>query len=116
MVDEQFQKILEQIKDHEKRIRELEESILIHGPKQKPRKIRLGKDKYSGLTGGLRLLIEDGFFKSKKDLASVRRRLESKDYYYSRQAVHEVLKAFSKPGGFLVVLKERGKRVYAERK
>lgn len=116
MIDKQFQKILEQIEDHEKRIRELEESVLIHDSKQKPRKIELGKDKYTGPTGGLRLLIKDGFFKSKKDLASVRRELESKDYYYSRQAVHEALKALAKPGGLLVALKEGGKKVYVERK
>ncbi len=74
------------------------------------------KSVYSGLTGGVHLLVEEGFFSTKKSLSTVREALDQKGYVYSRQAVHEALKSASRPGGLLVVIKDGKFRLYAERK
>jgi hypothetical protein len=69
-----------------------------------------------GPTGGLRTLITQGFFKSKRNLADSRAALEKNDYHYSAQAVDMALKRLSKRDGPLVSFKEGGKKLYAKRK
>lgn len=75
-----------------------------------------GKNVYSGATGGVRLLISQGYFDSKKDLTTVRKGLGEQGYHYSSQAIHEALKTVSKTGGPLVMIKETNTRLYANRK
>lgn len=70
---------------------------------------------YAGPRGGILLLLQEGVFKSGKELKAVRQALAERGYHYSRQAVHNALDALSKAGGPLVVLKEK-KRKYVERK
>ena len=70
----------------------------------------------AGPTGGVRMLIAQGFFKSKRNLADSRAALEKSDYHYSAQAVDMALKRLSKRDGPLVSFKEGGKKLYAKRK
>ncbi|MEK7601353.1 MAG: hypothetical protein AAB480_02375 [Patescibacteria group bacterium] len=74
------------------------------------------EDDYRGATGGVRLLIDDKFFASKRGLGDTRAALAKHNYHYSVQAVHITLNRLSKPSGPLVVFKEGGKKVYAQRK
>lgn len=115
MTRNDIQKILDKFDEHERRIRALE-SLLDAGQKKRILTAKKNPKIYSGPKGGVRLLINDGFFKSKHDLASVRKELANRDYHYSRQAAHEALKSLSKIGGPLVVLKEGKKKLYVERK
>src|SRR5581483_2468841 len=87
----------------------------VFGPRQKSegRKIR---ETDSGPTGGLRALIAQGFFKSKRSLSDCRVALGKQDYHYSSQAVDMALKRLSKRDGPLVSFKEGGKKLYAKRK
>lgn len=108
-----LQESLQRLDDHEKRIRALEGDVdtALH---KKPSRNRQGN--YSGAIGGVRFILRNGFYKSKKNQASIRKELADKGYHYSSQAIYEALKILSKPGGPLVVLKEEGRKVYVERK
>lgn len=72
--------------------------------------------KYSGLPGGIRLLIGEGFFGSPQQLNQIRSALASRGYHYSRQAVHNSLARLAKQSGPLVVLKKDSAKSYAKRK
>lgn len=76
------------------------------------------KSKYfSGITGGIRLLISKDFFKNKKrTFKEIREELNKNGYFSSRQAVQASLVQLSTPQGTLVKIKERGQNYYAERK
>ena len=80
------------------------------------RRVATKEKNFSGATGGIRFLISKKIFKKKQDLGSVKKHLESNDYYYSRQAIHEALKSLSKGKGVLTAIEEGGKKVYVERK
>lgn len=114
--DTQLQKIIDKLKNHEDRIHELEKSILTHDSGHKSKKVSIGENKYTGPTGGVRMLLDNGFFKIKRSLSDVRKNLSDNGYYYSRQAVHEALKILSGKTGPLVSLKEGKGKLYVERK
>jgi len=95
----------------DERLRRLEEAVF--GRKRASTKVRHTD---VGPTGGLRTLIAQGFFKSKRNLADSRAALEKNDYHYSAQAVDMALKRLSKRDGPLVSFKQGGKKLYAKRK
>jgi hypothetical protein len=98
-----------------KRIEKLETAVF--GSATKVKKLA-AKDKsgYEGPTGGIRLLIDKGFFDAKRTLADVRARLAENGYHYSIQAAQTGLNRLSKTGGPIVALKEGGKKAYVKRK
>lgn len=107
------QQILKRLANHEKRIGRLERSVFSNGRQVQKQKTKIPQ----GPSGGIRVLIAEGFFKSKRDLAGVRKELESKNYHYSIQVINTALRRLAKLGGPLVVLKGPSKRnVYVERK
>jgi hypothetical protein len=72
--------------------------------------------KPTGPSSGIRLLIAEGFFESKRNLGEVRGALEERGYRYSAQAVDIALRRMAHRDGPLVVLRERGRHCYANRK
>jgi hypothetical protein len=115
MSENQTKEILKQLANHERRILILEGISIVKTDRTTKGSTMKTAD-YSGPTGGVRYLISNKFFKEKRDLAVVRGRLAQENYYYSRQAVHEALKALSKSSGPLVALKEGRHKTYVERK
>jgi hypothetical protein len=95
-----------------KRIERLEKAVF--GTKDKP--VSVISKQYKGATGGIRLLISNGFFDKKKNFGEIRKGLSDKDYTYGPQAIQTPLNKMSKPGGLLVAFKESGKKIYAKRK
>lgn len=71
---------------------------------------------YSGPKGGILLLIQEGFLKTKRTADEVRITLEKKEYIYIIQVVQTALNRLSKPSGPLVKMEKEGKKVYVERK
>jgi hypothetical protein len=112
MIEKQITDILSRLADHERRI-SLLEGRATSVPSKKPAET---KTDYSGPTGGVKYLISQGFMREKRDLAAVRGQLSQEGYHYSRQAVHEALKALSKPSCPLVGLKDGKRKTYVERK
>jgi len=74
------------------------------------------KNNFKGATGGLRLLISEGFFDKKKNFGEIKMGLADKNYNYSAQAIQTPLNNLSKSGGPLVGFREGGKKVYAKRR
>lgn len=111
---EEIKKLLAKIENHEKRICALESN------KNKNQVNKLNSTKkeenYAGPKGGTTLLINEGFFKSKKTSDDVHSTLNKKGYVYKRQVVQTTLNRLSKSKGLLVAFKEGGKKVYVERK
>jgi hypothetical protein len=71
---------------------------------------------HSGATGGVRLLVEEGFFDSRRTFTEISAELEKRGYHYSRQAIQMPLTRLSKIGGPLVSLRGKGRNAYAKRK
>jgi len=74
------------------------------------------RTKPTGPSAGVRILIEQRFFQAKRGLGDVRKGLSDLGYLYSAQAIDMALKRMSGRSGPLVVVREKGKNYYAERK
>jgi hypothetical protein len=72
--------------------------------------------KFEGATGGVRFLISEGFFNSRRTFAEVEKAMQDNGYHYSKQAVQMPLTRLSTVGGPLVALQDKGKNVYVKRK
>jgi len=104
----------DQFKDLMGRVEKLEKAVFSE-PRAKTIS-RKAEEDYSGATGGIRLLADEGFFKSKRSLGEIKNELAKRNYHYSLQAVQMGLNRLSKAFGILVAFKERGRKVYAQRK
>ena len=101
------------IKDIIKRLERLEKAF---GAKHKKPDTKSASEDFSGPSGGIRLLASKGFFRSKKNLNSVREALGKEGYHYRASAVQTALNRFSARGELLTSSKEGGKKIYVERK
>ena len=106
--------IIKGLQDHERRIKFLEKKTST-GPSQIKKQSKMGKS-YSGPAGGIRLLGEEGFFKNRRDLSSVRDELRKRGYNYPTKSIDNALRRASSIKGPLVTLREEGKKIYVERK
>ena len=104
-----------ELKSLRDRVSKLEKAVFAAG-ELKPRKQEQAGKGFKGATGGVRLLLSKGFFRSKKRLSDVTASLKQEGYLYSQQAFHDALRRLSKAGGPLVTIREGGNKVYAERK
>lgn len=102
-------RLLQQIVD---RIKRLEKTVLNGEKKVKKR----GRENFAGPSGGIRLLVSEGFFKTKRSLSDVRSALAKKDYHYSAAAIQTALNRLSTRVGPLAAFKEGGKKLYVKRK
>lgn len=101
--------ILQQIVN---RIERLERTVF-GGEGKIKRRVR---ENFTGPTGGVRLLVSEGFFKTKRSLSDVRSALAKKDYHYSAAAIQTALNRHSPRAGPLAALKEGGKKLYVKRR
>lgn len=83
---------------------------------KKPQKSRGSDEEFVGPSGGVRLLISQGFFKTKRNLADVRNVLAKNDYHYGAAQVQTALNRLSKRTGPLAASSEGGKKQYVLRK
>lgn len=81
------------------RIEKLERAVFGKNGK-KPAITRSGD--FTGATGGLRLLISDGFLIKQRAFGEIKEALAKHNYHYSKQAVQTPLNALSKPASLLV--------------
>lgn len=97
------------------RIERLEKAVFVSdgtSPTEKKPK----PNKHKGATGGIRLLIDEGFFNKKRFFGDICDALATRGYHYSKQAFQEALTRLSTKKKVLVALDEKGKKVYAIRK
>lgn len=71
---------------------------------------------YTGPTGGVRLLFDEGFFKQKRSVEEVHQALEKRDYLYIKDVVRNSLNRMASPSGPLVAIKGKAGKEYAIRK
>jgi len=98
------------------RLERLERAVFQSGRKS-AHKTKADAKNYTGATGGIRLLADEGYFDKKRTFGEICKALESKGYNYSKQAVQTPLNTLSSVKNRLLVgLKEQGRKVYAKRK
>lgn len=73
-------------------------------------------EQYEGPTGGVRLLIKEGFFSTKRSIDEVYDALASKDYQYIKDVVRNSLNRLASSTGPLVALKTNDGKLYVKRK
>lgn len=96
----------------EKRVAKIEKALFENGKKTKKK-----AETHEGLTGGINLLIEQGFFKKLVSVNEILDELKRENYIYSRQAVDIVLRRdFVKKKRVLTRIKEDGIWKYVIRK
>lgn len=97
--------------DFEERLGRLEEAVF-GGNKE----VKAPPKKFDGATGGIRLLIEEGFFDEPKLISEVRERLKAEGYHYGDSTIAMGLVALVKQRS-LVRFKQEGQHWgYAVRK
>ena len=89
-------------------------------------KVVFGKDKQiskptkaessAGPSGGVKLLISQGFFSKRRSLADVREAMAKNDFYYRTSAIQTALNRLSTRTAPLTASSEGGKKVYVRRK
>jgi hypothetical protein len=98
----------------ERRIARLEKAVFGHN--SNTRRTIKAQQSASGPAGGVRMLIDTGFFKGKRNLGDVRTQLEKHEYYYSTQVIDTALRRLAKKNGPLVIVKQNGNNLYVKRK
>ena len=97
-----------------RRIERLEKTVFADSAKPVVKKT--GPSKHKGATGGIRFLIEEGFFNQKRHFGDVCNAASARGYHYSKQAFQEALTRLSTKKKVLVALEEKGRKVYAIRR
>lgn len=83
-------------------------------PSHKPETAAI--DKHDGPTGGVRLLIKQGFFSAKRSIDEVHSELQTNDYQYIKDVVRNSLNRLSSSSGPLVAIKTADGKLYVKRK
>lgn len=97
-----------------RRLEKLEKAVFGDGAKKKVTDKRSRSN--SGPSGGIRLLIDEGFFSSARSLMETCAALKQKKYHYSNIVVSNALRRLAKIRGPLVVIKSVKPHTYVERK
>jgi hypothetical protein len=82
VTDEGFKKL-------EERVKKLEERIFIE--KKVPK-----ADKFKGLSGGIRFLINNNFFDVPKSVEEIKKELDREGYFYPYTSIHKIMIDFVK--------------------
>ena len=99
-----------------RRVEILERAVLGNAKPKKAKSAAASAENFDGATGGVRFLISEGFFNSRRLFSEVEKAMQDNGYHYSRQAIQMPLTRLSAVGGPLVALQEKGKNVYVKRK
>lgn len=106
--NERFSKI-------EKRLKKLENAVFKKSTSGK-KQGKSSKD-YAGLSGGIRLLIDNGFFKKLRELKEIVAELKRENYHYAKAAISRALaRDFVKKAKILTRIKEGKNFKYVLRK
>lgn len=70
----------------EKRLSKLEKAVFTS-----PTSTKKGTQKYKGLSGGIQLIIDNGFFKKQREVKEVISELKREGYHYSNESIAKIL-------------------------
>src|ERR1700730_5383194 len=99
------------ISDLVRRIEKLERAVFSGDKKQNPKKAD-----FKGATGGLRLLVSNGFCDRRRLFSDIEAELAKLGYHYGKQAIQTPLNRLSNSTGALVSIRSKGRKTYAKRK
>ena len=85
---DELEKLKKIIQEHENRISNLEKQFL----KKKPNPVKQEKSKYSGTSGGILLLIENGFLDNPKTANEIYEEMKREGYYNPKKNVDGTLR------------------------
>lgn len=97
----------------EQRLERLENAVF---RARRERKHRPLSSDFTGPSGGVRLLLTQNFFNTKRTVADVRTAFEKNDYHYVTAVIQTTLNRLSTRSGPLATFKLEGKKVYVKRK
>jgi len=83
---EKIGKIEKMVRDHEKRISELEKAVFVERVETKR------KPEFKGLSGGIEYLISKSFLDIPKSVKEVQEELKKEGYHYSYESVDKLLR------------------------
>jgi len=107
-IDEMFSKIVNRLDKLEKAVFSEETQV---GKKTKKQK------KYSGLTGGIQMLIDNNFFDIPKGVPTIASELKREAYHYPTESIRTALsRDFTKKNRVLTRIVEKNKYKYVVRK
>jgi len=109
---------VERIEELEERLTRLEEAVFSERRHEKngSSAARESRARRAGPSAGVRSLIAQHFFESPRSLGDVRKALDELAYRYSAQAVDIALRRLSRRDAPLVLLRQKGRNFYADRK
>ena len=111
-MEEELRSILERLDEHERRLKILEEVKSVKKIEKKE-----ANNKYEGLVGGIRYLIDHDFFKTPKSIDEIFNELTKEHYIYPKNSVGKIISVnFMKKEKILNRLKEGKLWKYAIRK
>jgi hypothetical protein len=99
----------------DERLVRLEKAVFSQKKGKSTTRLAAGKN-FEGPSGGVRFLISQGFFRTKRGLADVRAALAKNDYQYVAPVVQTALNRQATRTGPLATFKEGGKKMYVKRK
>lgn len=106
-----MKRVMERLDNLEARVSSLEKSRLTL------EKTPTVKKEFTGLSGGIRKLIQESFFDTPKSLKQIMDEMRRQMYYYSEPAVNTaVTRDFMKRKGLLTRIGKRGQWKYVLRK
>jgi hypothetical protein len=108
---EKIDEIQKRIRDHEKRISELEKATFVE--KVTPKK----EQEFKGLSGGIQFLISKGFLDTPKSVKEIQEELRKEGYHYPYESIGKLLSVdFMSKRKILTRVKENNVWKYVIRK
>ena len=107
----EIEELKKTIQEHEDRISQLEKKLSTETIKSKPK-----KSNYSGPTGGVRMLIDNGFLDTPKFVSEIVDEMKREGYYHDLPTIDSALRKSFLKNKTLQRIKEGNKWKYVIRK
>lgn len=91
------------------------EAVVFSSPEQRTTKLK-SASAYAGPAGGIRMLIDEGYFRQMRTAKEVHSLLESRGYHYQKHVVQNALNRLASKNGVLVGQDKKDGKIYVDRK
>lgn len=113
---EEIEKLKRIIEDHEDRISKLEKQFVSKSTESKSEESKKNGSDYNGVSGGIRLLIDNGFLDTPKFVSEIVDEMKREGYYHDMPSIDSALRKSFLKNKILQRIKEENKWKYVIRK